>query len=247
MTVRLDNKRIFVSGGSRGLGRACCIYFAKQGADVVFCYAKNGPAAEEALQSILSYGVQGMALKGSVADEESVRQMAREVQEKWDGIDILVNNAGVSQAIPFALLEQDDWRRIMQVNVDGVYLLTRAFLKGMVRARNGVILNIGSLAGTRMIEAPVHYCTSKAAIKGLTEALSKEVGRYNIRVNCLAPGLLEEGVADNLPGEQLNEFLEQLALGRVGTLDEVAALACFMISDRNKYMNGTTILMDGGF
>lgn len=186
-------------------------------------------------------------MKGSVLDKQAVYSMVTEVNEQWGGIDVLVNNAGVSQAVPLALMEDDDWDRVIDTNLKGVYLLTRAFLKEMVRNRNGVILNIGSLAGTRMIEAPVHYCASKAAIKGMTEALAKEVGRYNIRVNCLAPGLLEEGVADNLPAEQLKEFLQQLALGRVGRLDEVAALAGFMISDRNSAMTGSTLLIDGGF
>ena len=116
----------------------------------------------------------------------------------------------------------------------------------MIRRKRGVILNIGSLAGVRMIEAPVHYCASKAAIKGLTEALAKEVARYGIRVLCLAPGLLEDGVGRNLPDHRLADYLKHCALGRLGDLDEVARFAAFLVSDANSYMSGETVVIDGG-
>jgi NAD(P)-dependent dehydrogenase (short-subunit alcohol dehydrogenase family) len=117
----------------------------------------------------------------------------------------------------------------------------------MIRRKQGVILNIGSLAGEYLIAAPVHYAASKAAVRGFTEALSKELDRYHVRVNNLAPGLLEEGVAQNLPDYKVDEFLKNVALHRRGTLAEIARLAAFMISDRNSYMNGVTLCADGGF
>jgi NAD(P)-dependent dehydrogenase (short-subunit alcohol dehydrogenase family) len=135
---------------------------------------------------------------------------------------------------------------VIDVNAKGQFLAARAVLRGMIRRRNGSILNIGSLAGVRLLEAPVHYSASKAAVKGFTEALSKEVARYNIRVNCLAPGLLEEGVAQNLPEHRLREYLKHVALHRKGALEEVAKFAAFLVSERNSYMNGATIIMDGG-
>src|SRR5678815_2262326 len=141
-------------------------------------------------------------------------------------------------------MEEEDWDRVMDVNVKGAFLTSRTVLKGMIRRKAGVILNIGSLAGTRMIEAPVHYCASKAALKGLTQALAKEVARYQIRVLCLAPGLLEDGVGQSLPEHRLQEYVKHVALGRIGTLQEVARFAAFLVSDRNSYMNGETILMD---
>ena len=117
--------------------------------------------------------------------------------------------------------------------------------RGMFRRKAGVILNLGSLAGVRMIEAPVHYYTSKAAIKGFTEALANEVARHNVRVLCLAPGLLEEGVGRNLPDHKREDYLRHCALGRVGTFAEVAEFAAFLVSDRNSYQSGATIVMDG--
>jgi 3-oxoacyl-[acyl-carrier protein] reductase len=134
----------------------------------------------------------------------------------------------------------------MDVNVKGAFLTARAVLKGMIRRRGGVILNIGSLAGVRMIDAPVHYCASKAALKGLTQALAKEVARYQIRVLCLAPGLLEDGVGRNLPEHRLADYVKHCALSRVGTFAEVARFAAFLVSDANSYMSGETVVMDGG-
>src|SRR4029078_7661033 len=122
---------------------------------------------------------------------------------------------------------------------------TRAVLRGMIRRKRGVVLNVGSLVSARMMEAPGHYCASKAAIKGLSEALAKEVARHNVRVLCLAPGLLEDGVGRNLPEHKRDDYLRHCALGRVGTFAEVAEFAAFLVSDQNSYQNGATVIMDG--
>jgi NAD(P)-dependent dehydrogenase (short-subunit alcohol dehydrogenase family) len=171
--------------------------------------------------------------------------MVKELEARWAGIDILINNAGVSQNLPLALMEEEDWDFVMDTNVKGAFLMSRAVLRGMFRRKNGVILNMGSLAGVRMIEAPVHYYTSKAAIKGFTEALAKEVARHRVRVLCLAPGLLEDGVGRNLPEHKREDYLRHCALGRVGTFAEVAEFAAFLVSDLNAYQSGATVVMDG--
>ena len=147
--------------------------------------------------------------------------------------------------MPLALMEEEDWDRVMDMNVKGTFLTSRTVLRGMIRRKRGVVLNIGSLVGVRMLEAPIHYCASKAAVKGLTEALAKEVARYGIRVNCLAPGLLDEGVGRNLPEHRLADYLQHCSLGRLGQLEEVARFAAFLVSDANSYMSGETVVMDG--
>jgi NAD(P)-dependent dehydrogenase (short-subunit alcohol dehydrogenase family) len=119
-------------------------------------------------------------------------------------------------------------------------------MRGMIRRRRGRILNIGSLAGVRMIKAPVHYCAAKAALRGFTEALAKEVGKYGIVVNAIAPGLLDEGVADNIPADNRADYVANCAMGRTGTCAEIAELAALLISTRNSYMSGATVLADGG-
>ena len=245
-TPLLDGKNALVTGASRGLGRAMCAQFAAQGANVAFNYSSDEDGASKTLRLIEENGGKGFCCKVSVLDRSGLDAMVQQIEKGWGTIDILVNNAGTSQPLPIALMEEEDWDHVMDVNAKGQFLVARAVLRGMIRQRSGCILNIGSLAGVRLLEAPSHYAASKAAVKGFTEALSKEVARYNIRVNCLAPGLLEEGLAQNLSEHRLRAYLKHLSLHRVGALKEVAKFAAFLVSDRNTYMNGTTIVIDGG-
>ena len=238
----LDGKRALVTGGSRGLGQALCRGFAAAGARVAFTWTRDEDGARATAESCPG----ARAFRVSVLDIPASEAMAAALEKEWGGVDILVNNSGVSQAFPIALLEEEDWDHVMDVNVKGAFLTCKAVLPGMIRRKAGVLLNIGSLAGARMLAAPVHYCTSKAALKGMTQAMAKELARYGIRVLCLAPGLLEDGVSRNIPDYSLADYLKHCALGRVGTFAEVADFAAFLVSDLNTYMNGETIVMDGG-
>ena len=242
----LKGKHILVTGGSRGLGRSLCLTFAGQGARVAFNYNADDEGATETVQQARACGSEILAFKSSVLDRQTIADMIASLEKTWGAIDILVNNAGISQVLPMALLEEEDWDRVMDINVKGTYIVTRQVLRGMIRRKSGRVLNIGSLAGMRLIESPVHYAASKAAIKGFTEALAKEVGRYGITVNSLAPGILEGGVGSNLPSYRLASYLKHCALGRVGAFDEISRTAAFMVSDENTYMNGVTLVMDGG-
>lgn len=246
-TKLLENKTALVSGGSRGLGQAICLNFLEHGANVAFLYSTDEASAAKTISSAKSCAGKLLGIKCSVLDQEGLHNAAKQVENSIGGIDILINNAGISQPLPMALMEEADWDRVLDVNIKGQFLLAHAVLPGMIRRKSGTILNISSLAGLRLIEAPVHYSASKAAVKGFTEALCKEVARYNIRVNCLAPGLLDDGVGQSLPEHRLRDYVDNVALNRVGTVAEVAKLATFLSSDRNSYMNGATIVMDGGF
>jgi 3-oxoacyl-[acyl-carrier protein] reductase len=239
----LAGSTALITGGSRGLGRALVETFAAEGARVAFSYARDAAGAET---TIAAAGGAPKAFRVSVLDVAGTSAMIDEIEREWGAIDILVNNAGVSQNLPLALMEEDDWDRVMDVNVKGTFLTSRAVLRGMIRRKRGVVLNIGSLVSVRMMDAPVHYCASKAAIKGLSEALAKEVARYGIRVLCLAPGLLEDGVSRNLPDYRLADYLKHCSLGRLGSLEEVARSAAFLVSDANSYMSGETVVIDGG-
>lgn len=243
---RLAGKSALVTGGSRGLGRAIVLALAEAGARVAFTYRRDAEAAAEAAAAAEAFGVEVRSYQASVLDSAATDKAVRAIEADWEGLDILVNNAGVTQALPFALLDEEDWDLVMDTNIKGVYLTTRAALRGMIRRKAGAILNIGSLAGVRIIEAPVHYCASKAAVVGFTQGLAKEMARYNIRINCLAPGLLEGGVGKKLPDYKLEDYLKHCALGRVGTFAEVARFAAFLVSDANPYMSGETVVMDGG-
>lgn len=241
----LDGRTALVTGGSRGLGRAICLTLAREGANVAFNYSRSTEEAEEVRQAILAQGVKAWAFQVSVLDKAGLQQMVRTLELEAGHIDILVNNAGVGQVVPLALMEEEDWDRLMNINVKGAFLTTQAVLRGMIHQKRGRILNIGSLAGVKMMQAPVHYSAAKAALKGMTEALAKEVGRYGITVNCLAPGVLNEGVGGNLPANKQAEYLRHCALGRLGTVEEVAEVVAFFVSDKNSYMSGATVVVDG--
>jgi NAD(P)-dependent dehydrogenase (short-subunit alcohol dehydrogenase family) len=238
----LDGKRVLVTGGSRNLGRALCLRFAAEGARVAFTYTRDEDGARSALDGCPG----GRAFKASVLDLPAAEALVAELEKDWGGLDVLVNNTGVTQVFPIALMEEEDWDHVMDVNAKGTFLTCKAVLPGMIRRKAGVILNVGSLAGVRMIQAPAHYCASKAAVKGLTQAMAKELSRYGVRVLCLAPGLLEDGIGKNVPEFGLADYLKHCSLGRVGTFDEVARFAAFLVSDLNSYMNGETVVMDGG-
>src|SRR3979409_2483720 len=171
--------------------------------------------------------------------------MVRQIEEHIGPIDTLVNNAGIGQVVPLALMEEEDWDRMMDTHVKGAFLATQAVLRGMVKQKRGRILNVSSLAGVKMMQAPVHYATAKAALKGFTESLAKEIGRYGITVNCVAPGILDEGVSDHLPPARKDEYLRHCALRRTGTLAEAADVVAFVASERASYMNGATVVVDG--
>lgn len=241
----LEGRSALVTGGSRGLGAALCRALLEQGARVAFTWHRHPEAADETLAALGEIG-EARAYRCSVLDEDATEAMIRQIVTDWGGLDVCINNAGITQNLPLPLLEMDDFQRVMRVNVDGAYLTSRAAARVMIRQKSGVILNIGSLAGERAIDAPIHYCASKAALSGMTRAMSKELCRHGVRVNCLAPGLLEDGVGRNLPEHRREQYLRHCSLGRVGTFDEVARFAAFLVSARNSYMTGETLVMDGG-
>jgi NAD(P)-dependent dehydrogenase (short-subunit alcohol dehydrogenase family) len=242
----LEGKVAFVTGGSRGLGRSICDVMAREGADVAFNYSTNEDDARKTEELIAARGRRALPYVCSVLDAAALATTVQDIEAKAGRIDILVNNAGVSQAMPFPLIDEGDWDRVMDVNVKGTFLATQAVVRGMIRQKRGKILNISSLAGVTLIRAPVHYATAKAALQGFTTSLSKELARYGIHVNCLAPGLLDTGVAHAVTEDQKAEYLKHCSLGRLGTGEEIAELVAFLTSDRCSYLSGTTVIADGG-
>jgi NAD(P)-dependent dehydrogenase (short-subunit alcohol dehydrogenase family) len=244
--TRLEGKRCLVTGGSRGLGRAIGVAFARYGARVAFTYSTDDADAEDARRAIAEAGSQALVFRGSVADAAHARATADAVAEAWGGLDVLVCNAAVTQVLPISLLDEADWDLVMDVNVKGTYLFARAALRHMIRQKRGSILTIGNFASERVIEAPVHYAASKSALRGFTEALAREVGRHGVRVNLLAPGLLERGLSQTLPQHRVDEFTDQSALHRLGRLDEIAEVAAWLVSDDASLVSGSKLVADGG-
>jgi NAD(P)-dependent dehydrogenase (short-subunit alcohol dehydrogenase family) len=245
-TPRLQGKRVLVTGGSRNLGRALCLAFAAAGARVAFTWHRRAEDAEETRRLLVEAGAEPLSFQGSAADAAHVQATVDAIVKAWGGLDVLVNNAAVTQVLPVALLDEKDWDNVMDVNVKGPYLFSRAALRSMIRARSGHILSIGSFGADRVVDAPVHYAASKAAVVGFSTALAKEVGRYGVVVNVLVPGLLTVGLSTRLPEHRQRAYLENCALGRLGTPEDLANFAVWLVSDENSFMTGTRVVVDGG-
>ncbi len=242
----LSGKVAFVSGGSGAVGGAIVRVLAREGCRVAHSYLNNPEKATQLDRELSSGGAEVRSYPLDVRDGKAAVDLCATVENDLDPIDILVNNAGVAQVMPFALIEEDDWDLVLDVNVKGMFQVTKAFARGMVRRKAGSIINIGSLAGMRMLEVPVHYATAKSAVVGFTLSLAREFGRYGVRVNAVVPGMLEEGVAANIPDKQRDQYTQHCALSRTGRPEEVAELVAFLASDRSGYINAQAICVDGG-
>jgi 3-oxoacyl-[acyl-carrier protein] reductase len=242
----LKDRTAFVTGGTGAVGSAIVRCLANHGAQVGFSFYQG---QEKARLIESEMGKQGGRAKGyclDVLDKTASMKVAEQVAQDLGPVDILVNNAGVTQVMPFALIEEEDWDRLMDVNVKGMFLVTKAFVRGMIRRKRGAVVNLSSLAGLRVLEVPVHYATAKSAVVGFTLSLARELARYHVRVNAVVPGLLTEGVSSNVPDEQREDYLRHCTAGRAGKPEEVAELVAFLASDRASYINAQAIHIDGG-
>jgi NAD(P)-dependent dehydrogenase (short-subunit alcohol dehydrogenase family) len=242
----LKNKVVFITGGSGALGQAVIRVLVREGCKVAYSYKSQAQNAEQLEKELTAAGADVKSYFLDVTDSKASTRLAAQIEKAFGVVDILINNAGVAQVMPFAMIEEEDWDMLMDVNVKGMFLVTKAFVRGMIRRKKGNIVNIGSLAGMRMLEVPVHYATAKSAVAGFTMALARELGRYNIRVNAAVPGMLEGGVSDNVPAKQREQYVSYCALSRAGKCEEVAELVAFLASDRSSYINAQSILIDGG-
>lgn len=242
----LEGKIALVTGGTGAIGSAICKAFARYGMDVAFTYNKHADAASALVSEIEGLGRRCTAEQIDGCDGAAIESFCSKVEADFGQIDVLVNNLEMTQVMPFALIEEEDWDEVMGVNLKSMFLFSKGVVRGMIRRRKGVILNLGSLAGHRLLEVPVHYATAKAGVTGLTVSLAKELCRYGIRVNEICPGAINGGVGSNLSERQREQYNEYCALGRLGQPEEIAELAAFLASDRSSYINAQRIIADGG-
>jgi 3-oxoacyl-[acyl-carrier protein] reductase len=235
------SNNVLVTGGSGAVGGAIVRRFCADNCKVAFTYRTGTGSAEKLAEETGS-----VALRADLTKSDEVQAATGRAEELLGGIDVLVNNAGATQVMPFALIEEADWDEMIAANLKSLFLVTHAVCRGMIARKRGVIINIGSLAGHRMLEVPVHYATAKAGVSGFTIALAKELSRYGIRVNSVVPGLLDDGVGRMAPEKQAAEYKRYCAAGRAGRVQEVADVVAFLAGEGATYINAQNLFVDGG-
>jgi 3-oxoacyl-[acyl-carrier protein] reductase len=246
MALLLEEKRAFITGGTRGIGAALCDVFAREGADVAFSYNSRDDLAAEMMKKIEDYGRRSRSFKVSVIDRFGMKHLTRELVQNWGGIDILVNNAAINRGDNFATTTDRAWDEVIDTNVGSLFAVTKPIYKQMIRQRSGSILNITSIGAIRALPTSVHYATSKAAMIGFTKCLSREAGTFGVKVNAIAAGIFDTDLAQALPERLLQMHDFWTSAGRLGRPEELAEYAAFMVSDRNSFMNGEVVIVDGG-
>ena len=235
-----------VAGGSRGIGRAVALRLARDGYDVAVCYAADDRAAREVEKEIGDEGRRAYVRRADVADPEAVDDFVDAVEDALGPVAAAVTSAAVLRDQPMTLMEDEDWNDVLRTYLDGVFHVCRAVAGGMVERRRGAIVTLSSVAGLHGNAGQTNYAASKAGIIGFTKSLAREVGRYGIRANTVAPGFIATDPVLALPQDVRDRFGQRIALGRYGRPEEVADLVSFLLSDRARYITGTTVRIDGG-
>lgn len=242
----LEGKKALVTGASRGIGREVALELARQGADVAINFSGSEAKANEVVDEIKALGRKAFAVQCDVANSESVTSMIKEVIEQFDRVDILVNNAGITRDNLLMRMKEDEWDSVINTNLKGVFLCTKAVTRQMMKQRSGRIINMASIVGVSGNAGQANYVAAKAGVIGLTKTTAKELASRGITVNAIAPGFISTDMTGELPEDVRKAMLDQIPLARFGDPKDIAAVASFLASDASKYMTGQTLHVDGG-
>lgn len=242
----VDSRVALVSGGSRGIGAAVVRRLAEDGYDVGFCYRSDAAAAAEVEKAVADVGRRALACAVDVRDAAEVRAWLRTVEQELGPVDAVVTSAGITRDAPVLLMKDEQWHDVLDTNLTGVYNVVRPIAFEMMKRRRGAIVTLSSVAGLRGNAAQSNYAASKAGVMAFSQTLARELGRYSIRVNCVAPGFIETEMTAAVKAEVLEQALARVPLGRAGHAEEVAELVSFLLSDRAAYITSGVFQIDGG-
>jgi 3-oxoacyl-[acyl-carrier protein] reductase len=244
--MRFEGKVAIITGAGRGIGRAIAERLASEGADVVICDIDK-EAAERTAEEIRSkYSVKAIAISADVANEGDVNSMVEETIKNFGRVDFLINNAGITRDSLLLRMSEEEWDKVIAVDLKSVFLCTRAVIRHMMRQRFGRIVNISSVIGLRGNVGQANYASAKAGIIGFTKSAARELAGRNITVNAVAPGYIQTEMTERLPQEVKEEMLKQVPLGRPGQPEDVAGVVAFLCSEDASYITGEIIRVDGG-
>lgn len=242
----LEGKKALVTGASRGIGREVALELARQGADVAVNYAGSEAKANEVVDEIKALGRKAFAVQCDVSDSVSVTGMIKEVMEQFGRVDILVNNAGITRDNLLMRMKEEEWDSVINTNLKGVYLCTKAVTRQMMKQRSGKIINMASIVGVMGNAGQANYVAAKAGVIGLTKSTAKELASRGITVNAIAPGFISTDMTDELTEDVQKAMLSQIPLARFGDPKDIASVATFLASESSSYMTGQTLHVDGG-
>ncbi|MCQ6274061.1 3-oxoacyl-[acyl-carrier-protein] reductase [Bacillus sp. V3B] len=244
--MKLAEKKVLVTGASRGIGREIALELARQGADVAVNYAGSEAKAHEVVAEIKELGREAFAIQCDVSNSESVASMIKETVERFGKLDILVNNAGITKDNLLMRMKENEWDDVMNINLKGVFLCTKAVTRQMMKQRSGRIINISSVVGVSGNPGQANYVAAKAGVIGLTKTTAKELASRGVTVNAVAPGFITTEMTDQLTQDIQNEMLKMIPLAQFGEPKDIANTVVFLASDDSRYITGQTIHVNGG-